>query len=439
MKKQIVLTNAEQLKSAAGEAPLEITQAKRSGWRHTRWAILCLVLVSWITAEVGKNFDDEMSKFIPETLTNTSTYNKKPSGYSGLFELCQALKFKPKQWKRPYRELTEKGTLVIVGPSYPPRDFEAEQILNWVSRGNRLVYLDYFSFKTGSRFLSRLGLSAYDSVSISNSKLSPDKKLEFTEHVDSLSVSAETRFKPVVSAEKTEGGAQKQLVIAKDDFGRLVVDVRVGKGHCLVGTTPNICCNRRIAEPESKGNFQLLANWLQDEKGQLYFDEKAQGYSETVSFFMWLSKGPLGVFFYQIGLIFVVALVSLNQRFGPARLMSDLRRISNLEFVDGMAHTYRKARANDTAWSILFSSFRTRLCKSLGASPADSPETLALAWSEATGINQAECQDFLQRAVKAESTHITKEEMLQLVATCDDLGDRSKNFLTLGSSRRQGA
>lgn len=137
--------------------------------------------------------------------------------------------------------------------------------------------------------------------------------------------------------------------------------------------------------------------------------------------------------------LFLIALVSLNQRFGPPRLVSNPRRISNLEFVDGMAHTYRKAKAHDTAWSILFGTFRTRLCKGLGASPSDPADVLAVAWSEATGIKETELREFLEKAAAMESAHISREEMLEMVARCDNLTERSKNFLAIAATRRQGA
>lgn len=135
-------------------------------------------------------------------------------------------------------------------------------------------------------------------------------------------------------------------------------------------------------------------------------------------------------------LIFAVALLSLNQRFGPVKRVSNPRRISNLEFIDGMAQTYRKAKASDTAWSILFVSFKTRLCKALGAAPETPTEDLANSWAEITGLSPKECTEFLNRAIKAESTHITNEELLELVASCDRLSDQSKQFISITASRR---
>ena len=443
MKREITIKREkfDQLPELSGQP------SKRSG--NLRWALLAMILAAWLAVEVGKNFEDEMNRYIPETISNTSSYNKKPSGYSGLYELAERIALKPQRWQKPYRELKDKGTLIIISPGEPPQDFEVEQILKWVGKGNNLIYMDYFAMRTGKRFLNSLSLQANDSRSLTNTTLAVEKAEPVTELVSEVNLSAETRVSTGTSSDNEDKkdknaeesnvdkrGARHRLV--KDQYGDIVVAIDYGKGHCLVASAPNLACNRRIADLKSRGNFQLLANWLQDAKGKVYFDEKCHGYSEAPNVFTWLAKGPMGLVINQCLLILVIAIASLNQRFGPARLVSNPRRISNLEFIDGMAHTYRKARASETAWLILFTSFKTRLCKALGLSPATEAPELAQAWSEAAGLKESECRDFLTRAKAADATHISTEELLQLVGRCDQLSESSKNFLTLNSNRRLG-
>lgn len=449
-------------------APVVVSDPARSKTRKRLLQALCaLAGASLLSVAIGEQFEEELSRYIPETVTNASSYNKKPSGGAALFELCEKTNLKPVRWQKPYRELKNAGTLVLIAPAYPPREFEVDQILNWVAKGNRLAYLDYFGLQTGKRFLNRLSVGATDSVSLVNKDVKPEPLL-LMEHVQTLNLTAEARLRYTgANAGDTDNlkdkdqdknqskGKDRQagepenrtsvepskgaVVLAKDDNGGLIIEVPYGKGSCFLSSAPNLCCNRRVADSQSKGNFQLVSNWLSDKPGTVYFDEKCQGVNESISLVAWLCKGKMGAVLAQITLLFAVALVSLNQRFGPPRNVSGPRRISNLEFVTGMAHTYRKARANDTAWAILFSSFKTRLCKSLGVSPADSTKDLANAWSEATGLKHAELQVFLDRAIATESTHITREEMLELVARCDHLADQSKEHLSIARSHRQGS
>lgn len=495
MKRQIVID-----REGNKQAPVAVKPTASKRDYGLVKALVCMLVAAGVASSFSSNFEEELSRYVPETMTDTSSYNKKPSGYAGCFELSERLKNSTKRWQRPYRELKDPGTLVVVSPSAFLQEFEIEQILKWVEKGNRLVYMDFFTFRiTGKSLLDRLKLKAIESTALTDSKI-PTEPAAICQYADHLNVSAETRLvagdgsslsgdkakakdtdgktKDSQNSEKnaTGDGSQdkdqaaakkdskkwssppeghgeydtsiygqskkkapqepSQQVLAADPNGALLVEVAYGKGRCLVATTPNLCCNRRIADPDSKGNFQLLANTLKDSPGTVFFDEKCHGYSSTPSIFAYLLRGPLGLVVAQILLLFAAAWISLNQRFGPVKRVSTPRRISNLEFIDGMAHTYRKARASDTAWSILFTSFRTRLCKALGATPETATEDLARSWADITGLNPKQCEDFLKRATEAESKHISNEELLELVASCDRLSEHSKQFISIASSKR---
>ena len=53
------------------------------------WQLAVFIIVSTGAVTAGMKFDDEMAKFLPETVSQTSTFNAKPSGTSGLFELAR--------------------------------------------------------------------------------------------------------------------------------------------------------------------------------------------------------------------------------------------------------------------------------------------------------------------------------------------------------------
>lgn len=397
--------------------------------RRNAFALIALLAVISASNALRRDWATVVAKYLPETVANASTHNIRPTGYEGMFELLKRLGKHPEHWQRSYRELNAPGALVMVAPSNPAQDFEIDQILSWVSKGNDLVYMDYFALSTGKGLLRKMSCKAFDSVSVTNKDIVPEKST-LTDHVVKVNLSAEARLDT-----ETEGAAS---VIAKDENGSLIVEVPFGQGRCLICASPGMCANLRITDENSRGNFQLLSNWLSDSPGKIYFDEKCHGYLDSTDFFHWILHGKYGPFFVELFLLSAVAIWSLNQRFGPVRPVFSPRRISNLEFIDGMAHTYRKAHAHDTAWSLLFNSFKTRLCKGLGVSQSETPETLAKIWSEATGIEERSLREFLLKAANCESRYITSEEMLKLVAECDKLAERSKEHLALASSRRLG-
>lgn len=156
--------------------------------------LLCMLAAAAVASTLGSNFEEELSRYVPETMTDTSTYNKKPTGYAGCFDLSEKLKNSTKRWQRPYRDLQEPGTLVVVGPSQFLQDFEMEQILKWVNEGNDLIYMDFFTFRiTGKSLLERLSLKAIESTGVTDIEVTPAKD-PHCEHVDKLNISAETRL-----------------------------------------------------------------------------------------------------------------------------------------------------------------------------------------------------------------------------------------------------
>jgi hypothetical protein len=247
------------------------------------------------------------------------------------------------------------------------------------------------------------------------------------QHVSQLLLSSETRL---------IGGD----AIISDSRGALVVSKTHGKGRCLIATLPNLCSNRRISERKNWGNFQFLINWLQSTHARVMFDERVHGYLSSQSVFAYLARGPIGFMILQLCLIFLLAFLSLNQRFGPVRVVAQKRKIASSEFIDGMALTYQKAKAYDAALAILYGSFRTRLCKALAVAPDEKNEVLAHAWSDASQIAYEEIRQFLQTIENLqEKRNVTEEQLLQCMKECDQLYERSKVHLAVHPGRRHGA
>lgn len=412
--------NAQELpgQSAAGKG------MEREGGQHRLWWQLgMLLVVSAIAAYVGISFDENMDRFMPEAGVLTSIFNKKPSGLSGLAEIARRAGIDAHPWQLPYRQLTSvKGMLVIVQPSESLSDFESEQIINWVKKGNDLVYLDHFAFKFTRRLLQQIGLGTKDGKELENQviKVSADSVPEF-QHVNQLVVDSDRRL--------TGGNS----IVRDDDESALMTVVRAGKGRILVGTTPSMFSNRRLSQRENWGNFQFIINWFGTANGDILFDERCHGYSSATNVYQFLLHGATGLVFLQMLLVFLIA-VFASKRFGAAKNVRVVRKISSLEFINGLSSAYRRAHANTAVLEIIGQSFRNKLCKALGISPHETREAIMAAWTQRRGRESEMLGRFLEEYERAlNERHISDAQLVTLVTSCDKIADESRDLLATGA------
>ncbi|HEY9715515.1 MAG TPA: DUF4350 domain-containing protein, partial [Chroococcales cyanobacterium] len=191
--------------------------------------LLALIAVSTVAVYIGLSFDEHVQSLIPEGKANASTYNRKPSGLSGLLSVLESSGLTCRQWLLPYRLLPKQpGVLVIISPLESLEEFETNQIANWVRSGHDLIYLDSFSFNFTKRLLYKCGLSVDAIKEIRGQRISPlaggdDERLD---HVGAL----------IVTADSLVAGGTK-LVPFRD--GSLFAEISLGKGHVIVGSAPD--------------------------------------------------------------------------------------------------------------------------------------------------------------------------------------------------------
>jgi len=401
---------------------------KNTNWKHLWWQLPLLLVVCFAAYTSSGRFNEQVDSFLPETVANCSTNNAQGSGYRAFYELCQRVGLKPLRFEESYRELGgQKAVLVIVAPSFPLLSSDIERILKWVEDGNELVYLDYCMYGAGRELLDRLDIKILAMMPLEDAVQKVAANRPEMQHVSQLVLSSETRL---------VGGES----LLSDNHGALIVAIPHGKGRCMIATLPNLCSNRRISDRKNWGNFQFLINWLQSTHARVLFDERVHGYLSSQSVFAYLARGPVGFIILQLSLIFLLSFLSLNQRFGPIRVIAQKRKIAASEFIDGMASTYQKARAYDAALAILYGSFRTRLCKALAVAPDETNDALARAWSDASKISFEETRQFLQTAEDLQQKrNVTEEQLLQCMKECDQLYERSKVHLAVHRGRRLGA
>lgn len=378
------------------------------------WQIAALVGVSALAVFTSSAFDDEWKKVVPEGRQMASMFNKRATGLKAAAQLAKEIGAPVEAWEHPYRELKDmRGTLVLISPTESLQPFQTEQILSWVSKGNDLIYTDDMQFALTNALAHKLGLKT-------KSARTSGKKAGYVDIVPlgELPELANVNILRLESASRVEGGNP----IAKDRRGSYFTIVKHGKGRVLFGTCPSFLANNTIAKKEFWGNFQLFANFCRTTPGTIYFDEYGHGFSGGTNVFAYIAKTPVGAVAAQIVLILIIAVVSESQRFGAARGIEPRRKISNLEFINGLSNAYRRAKANTAVLEILFHSFKNKLSRALAVSPHEPADRLNEAWQQSKFQSTHNLESLLKQYDEFMTRrHVTDAELKNMVETCDKI------------------
>jgi len=382
------------------------------------WQILLLVLVSVFSVISGLNLDEKMQAFIPEVRIFPSTFNKRQTGLSALYEVAEQAHLLCGAWQKPYRELQNSGgILVVVAPSNSISQAELGQILTWVKAGNELVFLDDFFLDSSRAVLRDLGLRLVEGFPVNQASYGASRPIREFAHVPHLVVSARSRI---------IGGRP----LIEDEHGAFLTELEVGRGRVLVGTTPGFCSNMSITEPGLWPDFQFLVNWLGTARGAVMFDERCHGFSSSSNLFYFLLQQPPGFVFCQLMLLLIVAVASHHQRFGQIQIVQQKRKISNLQFISGFANTYQRVGGGLAALEIIVQDFRVWLCRQLNISPHSADEEMVRALNAAQPEAAGELKGFFSQLERlSQKKTINSHELVQQVRTCDLLKDKIQSVL----------
>jgi hypothetical protein len=382
--------------------------------RHHMWWLLLLPLLCLVAAVAKESFGDAMDSFVPETAPITSTHNKRASGYTGLYELATKMGLQAQRFERSYRYLKSRhGTLVMIGPWESPTLAESKELVRWLAAGNNLVLLDDFATPSSKIILAGLGLE-FDPAQPKEEVISIAPGVPESKLVDTIKAPCEGHLSGEIAT------------IARDAGGAVLMQATLGKGRCLVGTLPALCSNQYLSDPAAKGNFQFLINWLSSSDQPIYFDEKCHGYSAGENAFAFLLKNKVGYLAMQLLIVCLVSIFSLNQRFGQAVPEKSARKISNLEFINGLAYALSRAHSRDAAFAMIFQPFKARLCKALAVSPHEPAANLAHAWASASGQPAQELQSLLEQGQAAlDQRRLSEDELKQLIRRLDTIAAKS--------------
>ena len=204
----------------------------------------------------------------------------------------------------------------------------------------------------------------------------------------------------------------------------LVVDVPYGSGNIVFLSDPYVVSNGGIKLVD---NAQLGINLVASRSGVIAFDEYRQGYGANKNRLLeYFSGTPVIAIFGQIILLVFLLFLSQSRRFARAVPEPEPDRLSKLEYVGAIAELQRRTKAFDLAIENIYTDFRRRAARLIGADNYKIPlREFAALIGERSGGNAAEIYDLMQKCediMHGEATN--KKEVLALSAGLRELEEK---------------
>ena len=214
------------------------------------------------------------------------------------------------------------------------------------------------------------------------------------------------------------------VVHLANDKKTLLVDMPYGLGEIVFLSDPYIVSNAGISLVD---NAQLAINIVASRGGIIAFDEYHQGYGSNENRLLAYFEGtPVLAIFLQILLLVGVILVSQSRRFARPLPPQEPNRLSKLEYVSAMAELQQRTRAYDLALENIYSDFRRRASRYVGADSFRTPRReLAAMLAEKSGLNAAELEELMfkcEEIIHGEPT--TRREVLRLAARLREIEEK---------------
>ncbi|MEB3160870.1 MAG: DUF4350 domain-containing protein [Synechocystis sp.] len=229
-----------------------------------------------------------------------STYGRSPGDYGAWWTWMAQRNTPVQRWQKPIDQLdrlTEPATLlridpqaIVAGSSQSGRGTLSPQEYQWVSQGNRIVYLGRWA---------RVSAAPFNQI-------------------------VESEFGPV-TIQGRRRATRVTTPLLSDDDGTIIWQEVQGDGEIIWVIPPFLAAN---AFQDQTANFQLLQTLMEPDHHQLWVDEYFHGYkdSETLAaetvgtIWRYFQQTPLFPLFVQILLLCGLVIGWGNRRFGRPHL-----------------------------------------------------------------------------------------------------------------------
>ena len=204
----------------------------------------------------------------------------------------------------------------------------------------------------------------------------------------------------------------------------ILVDVPFGSGRIVYLADPFIVSNGGINLVD---NAQLAVNIVASGGGAIAFDEYHQGYGTNNNrLFQYFAGTPVVAIFLQICLLAGLILLSQSRRFARALPENEPNRLSKLEYVSAMAELQRRTKAFDLAIENIYTEFRRRAAKLVGADVYTTPRgEMAKLIAERGKLNESEIAELMRKCEDIMHGEPTgKKEVLQIAVRLREIEEK---------------
>uniref|UniRef100_UPI00286E6B63 DUF4350 domain-containing protein n=1 Tax=Chamaesiphon sp. VAR_69_metabat_338 TaxID=2964704 RepID=UPI00286E6B63 len=303
-------------------------------WRFGSIAAIAIVLVTFISATSG------------DVRQAGSSYSNAANGYSTWYRTMVDRGVKIHRWHKSFPQLTKNAdyqsatTLLQVSPQLDRLQLTKLQ-RSWVSQGNTLVIL---------------GVSA------------PAWEIPFRADLESpqgtIRIETTRRFRAESIKKELPQSTFKELVVS-DRSGSAIATFKLEKGMVIIASTPHLAAN---AYQDFRPNYELLAELVTQDRGQVLVDEYIHGYIDrdrkaatskrkgnTASEDLktdgdalgYLANTPLSIVLLNILLGTFVVIWQQNRRFGKV-IIPKLPEIDNSEaYIQALSGVLRQANSSE--------------------------------------------------------------------------------------------
>jgi hypothetical protein len=208
------------------------------------------------------------------------------------------------------------------------------------------------------------------------------------------------------------------------DGKNLLVDAPFGSGRIVYLADPFVVSNAGINLVD---NAQAAINVVAARGGAVAFDEYHQGYGTNNNrLLQYFADTPVIAIFLQIALFAALVFFSQSRRFARALPDAEPNRLSKLEYVAAMAELQRRTKAFDLAIENIYTDFRRRAARLVGADVFTTSRTeLARMIAERAALNEFEIADLMRKCedvMHGEPTN--KKEVLRLASRLREIEEK---------------
>lgn len=399
-------------------------------------ALLALSAISYVQRDVSLD---------KENLPNRSSYNSGATGTKAFYQILLETGIDVTRWQKPIKNLfsSDIKVFIIVEPLLVElNDKELEELLEWISRGNKLILisrepnLNLLNRNSNWQFILNLtslhgiyDVDPYNPIQMTHNTpaIKPSYPTSYTKNIIAIQPSRfASRFYLSSKAESFQKNEAKNLqsltapiVHFADKNGAVLINTPYDRGEIVLLSDPYIVSNGGIRLAD---NLQLALN-LVERYGKVAFDEYHHGYgSAEIALISYFQGTPFLAMLLQAILIAVAVIFSQSQRFARPLPLLLPNRSSKLEYVSAVADLQQKAKAYDLAVENVYLEFRRRVCNLFGLDPKVKPEQLAQQIRLRIKLSDAHLEETLIKCQKISQGHkVEKKEALRLVSKLKEI------------------